>query len=77
MTSGSDTVARGVGSATSSDGPCAPDDGFRDLLESFRTFNAEFKRCLRRQTCVILVGFAVMLVAMLTPVYVALFSGGG
>ena len=37
---------------------------------------SEFERCLRRQTCVILVGFAVMLVAMLTPVYVALYSGG-
>ena len=37
---------------------------------------SEFERCLRRQTCAILVGWAVMLVAMLTPIYLALFSGG-
>ena len=73
MASGSDMVARGVGSAASSDGRCGTDDGVRDVLESFRTFGAEYKRLLRRQTCVIL---SAMLAAFI-PIYVALYTGVG
>ena len=35
---------------------------------------SEFERCLRRQTCVILVGVAATLAAALTPIYLALFT---
>ncbi|MCY3661261.1 MAG: hypothetical protein OXH28_00375 [bacterium] len=73
MASGPDRVARGVGSAASSDGPCETDDGFNDVLESFRTLSAEFKRLLRRQTYVFLVGVAMLF----TPIYLALFAGLG
>ena len=73
MASGADMVAREVGSPASSDGRCGTDDGVRDVLESFRTLSAEFKRLLRRQTCVIL---SAMLAAFI-PIYLALFAGLG
>ena len=75
MAFGSDMVARGVGSAASSDGPCGTDDGVRDVLESFRSFGAEFKRLLRRQTYVILAGVAVLAAPFYVALFMALFAG--
>lgn len=56
----------------------AIDDGFAEMrdeitafLEDIRSFRAEFKRDLARQTCVILASFA----AAMTPIYIALFTG--
>ena len=64
------------------DAPGGTDDPVRDLIEDIRSLGADFERALRRQTCVILAGLAGLaglaaaLAAAMTPVYLALFTGG-